>query len=119
MRHSKGSSDRDFLQDCFGLGKSERIKGVWATGFEVNAFLEDARVTPDILRMFLGRPTLETARKATEKSLVISSDAPNDGKLRLFEVDFIGRRERCPPGPSYQGILVDRMLSKTIKKQIS
>jgi hypothetical protein len=117
MRHSKGSSDRDFLQDCIGLRKPERINGAWATGFEVNVFLEGARATPDVLRMFDGRPSPETARNTTT-SLVVSSDVPNDGKLRLFEVDFIGRRERCPLGP-YQGIVVDRMLSKTLKKEIS
>lgn len=118
MRKFQSGQDREMLLGCFPFSKPETMKGVWFTGFEANTFYEGERASPDLLKRYLAPPDAKTMRWGRFTTLVFgrsgNPDIPSDGKLRVFQIDFVGRRGTCPAGPE-RTIVVDRVLSSTFK----
>ena len=106
--------DREMLLACFPFSKPERIGGAWVFGFEVNRFYEGERASADILKGDVPPPSRKPVAAGNNTTLVFNSDVPADGKLRMFQIDFVGRRAECPITPERE-IVVDRVLSRTLK----
>ena len=92
------------LLACFPFSKPEKIAGAWYVGFETNVFVEGQEAKA-------GEPPDE----GKLASLEYGSDLPNDGRLRALKVQFIGRRSECPMGLPDRMIVVDRMISRTVR----
>jgi hypothetical protein len=109
------------LLACFPFSKTERMSGAWVVGFETNSFYEGAKASADYLRFErTPNPDPGDVRVTHHATLVLEPKSgpalPDDGKLRVLQVDFIGRREKCPILPPDHTIIVDRILSATIRE---
>lgn len=94
-------SERDALLACFPFSKPERIAGAWVYGFEINLFYERERASPGFL-----------PRKASNTSLDLEADFGLDGRPKVYQLDFIGRRSQCDMGLPSNILLVDRVILK-------
>lgn len=109
------------LLACFPFSKPERMAGAWVSGFETNIFYENERASPTIfdkLRAPLQNPNA-TKHDLEYTALIISGPTPGphvpiDGQLRVFQMDFVGRRGKCAVGPEHQ-VVVDKVLSRSLK----
>jgi hypothetical protein len=108
------SHDREMLLACFPFSKPETIRGAWVFGFEANSFYEGERASPDTLKRYARPPNDKSVPAGSRATLVFNPDVPVDGKLRVFQIDFVGRRAKCPVAPERE-IVVDRVLSSTLK----
>jgi hypothetical protein len=97
-RHS-GKSERDAFLACVPFSKPERVSGAWAYGFEINEFYEGERA--DRLK-----------RGASDTALDLEAEVGVNGRPRVYQVDFIGRRSQCDMGLPSHVLLVDRVISK-------
>jgi hypothetical protein len=107
------------LLACFPFSKSERMSGAWAVGWETNSFYEGGKASPDYLRFErTPNPDPRDARVTKHAKLFLAPKSgpvlPQDGKLRVLQIDFIGRRESCSIVPGEHDIVVDRIVSATL-----
>ena len=105
MRKFGDGHEREMLLACLPFSKPEEIGGTWYSGFELNAFYEGAKIDRPL-------PALPGPVKA---SLEYDPHLPNDGHLRVLQMQLIGRRSQCPISDSEHVIIVDRVISSTIK----
>jgi hypothetical protein len=92
------------LLACFPFSKPETIKGAWYYGFETNVFLEGKHASPD--RGF---------NSEGDTNLQYDPHLPNDGQLRVLQIQLVGRRSQCPMGFPKHIIVVDRVISSSVK----
>jgi hypothetical protein len=97
--------DREMLLACFPFSKPENIEGAWYFGFELNAFYEDMPA-PTVYRDPPG---------PADTSLEYDPHLPNDGNVRVLQMQVIGRRSQCPMGLPEHIILVDRVIASSVK----
>lgn len=113
MSRFRHGQSREMELACFPYSAPNRMTGAWVTGFEVNTFYENMRASPEIFKGDIaphaGKPVV-----ATDTELVMENLIPTDGKLRVFQMVFIGRRAKCPIGLDRK-IVVERLLSRTLK----
>jgi hypothetical protein len=102
------------LLACIPFSKPETIEGSWVVGFEANSFYEGEPASPVTLKRYLTLSLDKPDPPSTYAILVFNPDVPVDGKLRAFQIRFVGRRAKCPVGPEHE-IVVDRVLSRTLK----
>ena len=121
QRFEGARDERRMLLACFPFSEPVRIRGAWVSGFELNSFFEGAEASADLLRFELTpNPDPRDVRVSNYATLVFGPKAgpslpPDDGKIRLLQVDLIGRRETCPILPPVHTIVVDRLLSASIR----
>ena len=96
---------REAVLACLPFSKPEKIEGAWYWGFELNAFVEGARASP---RNLTPPVNSDTSLEFYDPHL------PVDGRVRVLQVQLIGRRSQCRLFPD-NWIVVDRMLSRTIR----
>ena len=106
MERFGSDQEREMLLACFPFSKPQKISGAWYHGFEIDLFAEGERAVP-------GRLAPHT-KKANYATLAFDPQLPNDGRLRVLQVELIGRRSKCPMGYPDRIILVDRMVSRSI-----
>ena len=106
--------DRKMLLACVPFSKPETIGGSWVFGFEANSFYEGEQASPEVLKRDTAPPSDRRVSAASDTTLVFNPDVPRDGKLRVFQIRFVGRRAACPIGPERE-IVVDRVLSSTLR----
>jgi hypothetical protein len=112
--------DRKMLLTCFPFSEPERMRGAWVTGFELNSFYEGAKASADLVGPELTpNPDPRDVRVTRHATLVFAPRSgptvPVDGKVRVLQVEFIGRRELCPILPPDHTIVVDRIVSASIR----
>jgi len=120
QRFEGARDERRMLLACFPFSEPVRIRGAWVSGFELNSFFEGAEASADLLRFELTpNPDPRDVRVTHHATLVMEPKSgptlPDDGKVRVLQVDFIGRREICPILPPDHTIVVDRILSASIR----
>ena len=97
--------DREMLLACFPFSKPERIEGAWYHGFELNAFYEGAHAPS----AYQGLPG------PVGTGLEYDPNLPVDGNVRVRQMELIGRRSQCSMGLPEHIIVVDRVISSTVK----
>ena len=105
MSHFGPGQDREMLLACFPFSKPEKIEGAWYYGFETNMFYEGKHASLGDLGV----------NSAGETSLQYDPHLPNDGQLRVLQIQLVGRRSRCPMGFPNHIIFVDRVISSSVK----
>ena len=120
QRFQGANDSRKMLLACLPFSPAEKISGAWVVGFEANSFHEGVKASSDLLRFELTRnPDPHDVRSANYATLVLDPKSgpalPLDGKLRALQVVFIGKREKFPITPPVHNIVVDQVLSTTIR----
>jgi hypothetical protein len=105
MGRFHSGQDRQMLLGCFPFSKPEKIEGAWYYGFELNSFSEGARATPRDVAPPVGG----------DVSLEYDPHLPIDGRVRVLQMQIVGRRSQCPMGLPDHIIVVDRVISSTVK----
>ena len=105
--------DREALLACFPFSKPERMSGAWIYGFEANAFYEGGQASTEYLKRYSVPPS-GSHWFGNTPDLVFNPNLPVDRRLRVFQIDFVGRRGKCPIG-SHGQIVVDRVLASTLR----
>jgi hypothetical protein len=106
--------DREALLACFPFSKPERMGGAWIYGFEANAFYEGGQASPEYLERYSERPRAGSAWFGERPTLLFNPNLPVDGRLRVFQIELMGRRAKCPIAPHGE-IIVDRVLATKLK----
>ena len=114
MSGFESGHDREMVLACFPFSKPETIGGAWVFGFEANSFYEGERASLETVQKYVIPPTAKSLTAEKNTTLVFNPDLPIDGKLRVFQIEFVGRRGMCPLGRERE-IVVDRVLSRTLK----
>lgn len=92
------------LLACFPFSKPESIKGAWVYGFERNQFYEGQRASLDLIQTSRSRVELEA-------HVIL----PNDGRLRVLQMEIIGRRSICEMGVMPNLIVADQVISHSVE----
>lgn len=112
--------DRKMLLACFPFSEAQKISGAWIVGFELNAFYEGTKASPDLVK-FVSTPSRHpsNAKLSDDATLVMGPEMgpriPDDGKARVFQIGFVGRKEKCPILPPGHTIIVDKVLSAPLR----
>lgn len=96
-------SEGEMLVACLPFSKPQLITGAWVYGFEHNSFFSGKRASAKLLRSFPIGTELE-----------VKHSIPDDGRLRVFQVEVIGRRSLCDMGFPKHIIVADRVLSQSL-----
>lgn len=106
MKNAEGR--HNVLLSCFPFSKPEKIKGAWYYGSETNAFVEGEQVQA-------GNHAPPIASGNSTRLAYYDPKLPNDGLLRVLQVELVGRRSECPMGYPNHVIVVEQMMTRTIK----
>ena len=101
LERHRGKSDRQMLLGCFPFSPPERITGAWVHGFETNEFYEGDTASRELINRAVGDTQLE-----------VDGSEQLGARLRVFQIDFVGRRSQCDMGFPRNIILVDRVSSR-------
>jgi len=97
---------RESLLACFPFSKPEEINGAWYVGFELNDFAEGESPSR--------RATERAGSGAGTELWFVEPNVPVDGKVRVLQMQLVGRRSECPMYPGHI-IIVDRVISRKLK----
>ena len=82
-----GSDNRRMLLTCFPYASTERVSGVWITGFETSYFIDGATALPKDWRVEKAQAKLAVSPRRIRQVFDLAH-----GTRRVFQVTFFGRR---------------------------
>lgn len=103
LRVDRGG-ERVFIEECLKLAEAERFHGTWATDFEFNEFYNGEMLAPNQVWQFPEPSTVLVTEGSDLGGYDIGASA------KVFEVDFIGRRNACNLTEPIRAIVVDEVM---------
>ena len=101
LERFRGKTDRELLLGCFPFSLPQRVAGAWVSGFETNEFYEGKKASPSLIHKAVGDTGLQFQ--------MMENHGPS---IRVYQIEFVGRRSQCEMGFPHHTIVVDRVISQ-------